>query len=163
MHYSLRTPNFLQSAWRTTVTRSSHRVEGGPPTSGPTGPRYTTYSLQWSPPGGFLLSFTFVTIMSAVKITHYKIHGRSMQVSLLGLLTTLCTSDVRFPTSLTGDGTDAMYVLQSLKMVAILTRSTGTRNATTHLRMSACLPTLPINLWDMEWHSLLGEEMTLYL
>lgn len=52
--------------------------------------------------------------------------------------------DVRFPTSLSGDGTDAMWVayLKRLNVYRLLMSDTGIRNAITRLRMSPSLQTL---------------------
>lgn len=65
-------------------------------------------------------------------------------------------ADVRFPTSLTGDGTDAMYVFQpeSLANTWMNTVLPGTRTAITLLHMSNCLRIQV--LWDMVWRLLLG-------
>jgi hypothetical protein len=49
-----------------------------------------------------------------VKISSFETHGTPYGVRLAYMMIALTTiSDVRFPTSLTGDGTDAMYANDS--------------------------------------------------
>lgn len=44
------------------------------------------------------------------KITHFEIHGQYARITYYQhVVLIMSLSDVRFPTSLTGDGTDAMY------------------------------------------------------
>jgi len=52
-----------------------------------------------------------------VKITGFEVHGKCLESTNHMCAPHLVVLDVRFPTSLTGDGTDAMYFITSYAQV----------------------------------------------
>lgn len=79
-----------------------------------------------------------------IRITHFEIHG--ILICCLTWQKVTRVSDVRFPTSLTGDGSDAMSVLcvADLRVLHVLSgfdamvESTGTQTVIILLRTSRC-------------------------
>ena len=79
-----------------------------------------------------------------VKITGYKTHGKFYPIIFIQFFLSdkLYPEDVRFPTSLTGDGTDAMLVAQcSTERANQYDHFLGILIATTRLLTLSCSPT----------------------
>ena len=87
-----------------------------------------------------------MTNKGPIMITHFETHGElallCVHTSTANLPCLSALADVRFPTSLTGDGTDAMYagITAQCNDMTTYPTSTGTQIVTTPLHMSFYIP-----------------------
>ena len=103
-----------------------------------------------------------------ITITHFETHGElallCVHTSTANLPCLPALADVRFPTSLTGDGTDAMYagITAQCNDMTTYPTSTGTQIVTTPLHMSFYIP-LRRSSRAMAWHLRSGGGTILYV